>query len=220
MLDHPDKTTKLLAELKAALPFEVELTEWLVKQLRHGSEAPHRVRPVIRWRPRWHRVPYRSAGKTRSTRYLPNSHPRAAVHAPCSRDCRLSEASGEETEEAGATLNQVSLARANGTARPIQDSTTPESGRRGRRPASLLRAKTRRRAPSKRHGQSGSVIIKLLAVRAEAPRFQRQRWCRRRARTQGTYFFRCLVHHSHSNRSARRLRGGRHLLELARGATS
>jgi hypothetical protein len=34
MLDHPDKTTKLLAALKTAVPFEVELTEWLVKQLR------------------------------------------------------------------------------------------------------------------------------------------------------------------------------------------
>jgi hypothetical protein len=38
MLDHPDKTTKLLAALKAAVPFEVELTEWLVKQLRAAPE--------------------------------------------------------------------------------------------------------------------------------------------------------------------------------------
>src|SRR5580700_10919621 len=39
MLDHPDKTTKLLAALKAAVPFEVELTEWLVKQLRAQHNA-------------------------------------------------------------------------------------------------------------------------------------------------------------------------------------
>ena len=39
MLDHPDKTTKLLAALKAAVPFEVELTEWLVKQLRAQHDA-------------------------------------------------------------------------------------------------------------------------------------------------------------------------------------
>jgi hypothetical protein len=38
--------------------------------------------------------------------------PRAADHAACSRRCRLSEASSEETEEAGATLNRVLLARA------------------------------------------------------------------------------------------------------------
>jgi hypothetical protein len=34
MLDHPDKTAKLLATLKAALPFEVELTDRLVNCLR------------------------------------------------------------------------------------------------------------------------------------------------------------------------------------------
>jgi hypothetical protein len=31
MLDNPEKTTKLLAALKAAVPFEVELTEQVVK---------------------------------------------------------------------------------------------------------------------------------------------------------------------------------------------
>jgi len=39
MLDNPDKTTKLLAALRAAVPFEVELTEWLVKQLRAQHHA-------------------------------------------------------------------------------------------------------------------------------------------------------------------------------------
>jgi hypothetical protein len=39
MLDHPEKTPKLLAALKAAVPFEVELTEQLVKQLRAQHHA-------------------------------------------------------------------------------------------------------------------------------------------------------------------------------------
>ena len=34
MLDHPEKTPKLLAALKAAVPFEVEFTERLLNQLR------------------------------------------------------------------------------------------------------------------------------------------------------------------------------------------
>ena len=39
MLDNPDKTAKLLAALKAAVPFEVELTEGVVKQLRAQHHA-------------------------------------------------------------------------------------------------------------------------------------------------------------------------------------
>jgi hypothetical protein len=68
MLDHPDKTTKLLGALKAAVPFEVELTEWLVKQLRaqHHAGADqqhHTVSDLSCRRPRWHRVPYRAAAR-------------------------------------------------------------------------------------------------------------------------------------------------------------
>jgi len=37
MLDHPEKTPKLLAALKAAVPFEVELTERLVNRKRNFS---------------------------------------------------------------------------------------------------------------------------------------------------------------------------------------
>jgi hypothetical protein len=33
MLDHPKKTAQLMTELKAAVPFKVELTPWLIKQL-------------------------------------------------------------------------------------------------------------------------------------------------------------------------------------------
>jgi hypothetical protein len=39
MLDHPEKTTRLLAALKAAAPFEVELTGRLVKYLRVQGDA-------------------------------------------------------------------------------------------------------------------------------------------------------------------------------------
>lgn len=39
MLDNPEKTTRLLAALKAAAPFEVELTERLVKHLRGQHDA-------------------------------------------------------------------------------------------------------------------------------------------------------------------------------------
>jgi hypothetical protein len=39
MLDHPEKTTRLLAALKAAAPFEVELTERLVKYLRAQADV-------------------------------------------------------------------------------------------------------------------------------------------------------------------------------------
>ena len=34
MLDHPEKTAKLLSALKAAVPFEVELAERILKQIR------------------------------------------------------------------------------------------------------------------------------------------------------------------------------------------
>jgi hypothetical protein len=56
MLDHPEKTQKLLVALKAAVPFEVELTERLVNQLRaqhHASadqKEPHCIQRVICWR--------------------------------------------------------------------------------------------------------------------------------------------------------------------------
>jgi hypothetical protein len=39
MLDNPEKTTKLLAALKAAVPFEVELTEQVVNHLRSHGDA-------------------------------------------------------------------------------------------------------------------------------------------------------------------------------------
>jgi hypothetical protein len=48
MLDNPEKTTKLLAALRAAVPFEVELTERLVKELRpqHNAIADKKLHTV------------------------------------------------------------------------------------------------------------------------------------------------------------------------------
>jgi hypothetical protein len=48
MLDNPEKTAKLLAALKAAVPFEVELTHQLVKHLRanHGAIADQKHHTV------------------------------------------------------------------------------------------------------------------------------------------------------------------------------
>jgi len=37
MLDNPEKTSELIAELKAALPFEVELTPEVIESLRMGK---------------------------------------------------------------------------------------------------------------------------------------------------------------------------------------
>jgi hypothetical protein len=45
MLDNPEKTTNLLAALKAAVPFEIELTEQVLKQLRM-DEKQHTVSDV------------------------------------------------------------------------------------------------------------------------------------------------------------------------------
>jgi hypothetical protein len=39
MIDHPEKTAKLLAALKAAVPFEVELSGRVVTQLRARQDA-------------------------------------------------------------------------------------------------------------------------------------------------------------------------------------
>jgi hypothetical protein len=46
MLDHPEKTPKLLAALKAAAPFEVELTERLVKYL-HAQGDVIQTRHIV-----------------------------------------------------------------------------------------------------------------------------------------------------------------------------
>jgi hypothetical protein len=48
MLDHPEKTARLLAALKAAAPFEVELTERLVKYLRaQGDVMADHTRHIV-----------------------------------------------------------------------------------------------------------------------------------------------------------------------------
>jgi hypothetical protein len=48
MLDHPEKTMRLLAALKAAAPFEVEFTERLVKYLRaQGDVMTGQTRQIV-----------------------------------------------------------------------------------------------------------------------------------------------------------------------------
>ena len=45
MLDNPEKTSELITELKAALPFEVELTPEVIESLRMGK-SPLAVKPL------------------------------------------------------------------------------------------------------------------------------------------------------------------------------
>jgi hypothetical protein len=48
MLDHPEKTTRLLVTLKAAAPFEVELTERLIKYLHtQGDVMADQARYIV-----------------------------------------------------------------------------------------------------------------------------------------------------------------------------
>jgi hypothetical protein len=66
MLDDPKKTAQLMTELKAAVPFKVELTPWLINQeARECIEEPHlllnvRIHCLIFCIPAGH-IPYRGA---------------------------------------------------------------------------------------------------------------------------------------------------------------
>jgi hypothetical protein len=99
MLDRPDKTTKLLAALKAPLPFEVELTEWLVKQLRAqhhaGADQKHHTVSDLS-----EVASCATSCRRKKQEVLVVSLPRSTCHAACRSHCRLSEASSEETQEA------------------------------------------------------------------------------------------------------------------------
>ena len=118
MLDNPDKTTKLLAALKAAVPFEVELTEGLVKQLRAqhhaGADQKHHTVSDLSYAGDeggivCHIVPpeKREALVVSLTHIrVPRSMPLAAAVVDYQKH-RV-----KKLEEAGATLNRVPLARA------------------------------------------------------------------------------------------------------------
>jgi len=54
MLDHPEKTANLLSALKAAVPFEVELAERILKQLR-AEDVTFTVSQISPLREWWHR---------------------------------------------------------------------------------------------------------------------------------------------------------------------
>jgi hypothetical protein len=57
MLDNPEKTSRLLAELKAAAPFDVELTPALINYLRAKNVAsPNRLRLIVCRRRGWYHV--------------------------------------------------------------------------------------------------------------------------------------------------------------------
>ena len=66
MLDNPEKTARLLAALKAAVPFEVDLTPAVVTSIRiccqRRPDTPHRLGLIVCRRRRWDRVPHRPAG--------------------------------------------------------------------------------------------------------------------------------------------------------------
>ena len=55
MLDHPEKTARLIAALKVAVPFEITLTPEVAKQLQAEnfanprSDVPHRLGLVLCW---------------------------------------------------------------------------------------------------------------------------------------------------------------------------
>src|SRR5258706_4727315 len=105
MLDNPEKTARLLAALKAALPFKVELVQSLVNYLRDqhvaiADQTHHDVSDVsYAGDERWHRVPYRPLGGTRSACRLPNASSSAAIYAARCGRRRLSQPSRKEAEE-------------------------------------------------------------------------------------------------------------------------
>jgi hypothetical protein len=89
MLDNPKKTEPLMAALKAAVPFEVELMPALIKRLQAKNiaalnEISQTVSDVSYGGDEGGIcMPYRSAGQTRSARCLTHARSGAARHAPC-----------------------------------------------------------------------------------------------------------------------------------------
>ena len=109
MLDKPEKTRQLVATLKAALPFEVELTPYALAQIRsQGIDRAVEPRQIVS------EVSY--AGdeggivchllprETDNVIILSLTHVR--VHR-CRGRIRLSETPGEEAEEAERPVNQA-----------------------------------------------------------------------------------------------------------------
>jgi hypothetical protein len=107
MLDHPEKTARLLATLKAAAPFEVESTERLVKYLRAQDDVmAHQTRHIVS------DLSYAgdeggivchmlsSKKRWRRTRRIVDPGPCAAIIALCGSRCRLSKAPSKENKEA------------------------------------------------------------------------------------------------------------------------
>jgi hypothetical protein len=102
--------TKGTRTLRSRIDGRARQTASCSTSCRRGSEAPYRVRPVIRWRPRCivcHIVP----PEKKEVLVVPDPGSRATYHAACRSRCLLSEASSEETQEARTDLNRVSPCR-------------------------------------------------------------------------------------------------------------
>lgn len=106
MLDHPGKTARLLAALKAAAPFEVELTPEVVKQLQSEklphADRTHRVVSDLSYLGDeggivCHIVP---PGRKRALFVSLTPCQDAPHHGACGGRACLSEASREEAQEA------------------------------------------------------------------------------------------------------------------------
>jgi len=107
MLDNPEKTAHLLAALKAAVPFEVELPPMVIKQLQADKVADgHQARQtvselIVSRRRRRDHVSYRSAGRRSGDHYLADPRSGLSFHTAGRIHPQLSEASSEEAKEAG-----------------------------------------------------------------------------------------------------------------------
>ena len=109
MLDNPEKTARLVAALKTAVPFESELTPEVVKQLQAEIANPdqtHRTVSDLYYAGDEGRHPmsHRPAEQRTCTVYLPHSRSNAPYDGARNGRCRLSEASSEEVEEAGSPI--------------------------------------------------------------------------------------------------------------------
>ena len=107
MLDHPEKTARLLAALKAAVPFEVELMPSLVNYLRAqqvaiADESQHIVSDLSYAGDEGGIVCHIAPPENEEALVISLTHVRVVPHTLLRDGCaRLSETPREEAEEAG-----------------------------------------------------------------------------------------------------------------------
>ena len=108
MLDNPEKTARLLAALKAAVPFEVQLTVPAVKQLQsekfaHADQTHRTVSDLYYAGDEGGILCHIAPPDEQRALFISLTSRKGAPHyAPCGSNHRLSEASSEEAKEAGA----------------------------------------------------------------------------------------------------------------------